>query len=351
MSAGRFRGIDRQRRRQRFERPLIDADAHPSCSAPPDAIEPLEDDLLRLIFTCCHPALSPEARTALTLREVCGLTTEAVAAALLLKPGAVAQRIVRAKRRIRQARIPYEVPDRAALPGRLEDVHRVVYLLFNEGYHASGGDRLTRVDLCAEAIRLARLLCELLAEPRTDGLLALMLLQHARRAARQDAAGDLVPLDEQDRSLWDRAAIAEGDRLLRDALVRGPADGYALQAAIAAVHATTGRAEDTDWHEIVGLYELLERVQPSPVVRLNRAAAIAMRDGPAPALAMLETLLASGELHDYRIAQAVRADLLRRLGRRAEAAGAYRTALSISGSAPERRFLQRRLDAVVDAAP
>ena len=309
----------------------------------PDAVE---DDLLRLVFTCCHPALAPDARVALTLREVCGLTTEAIARAFLVTPTTIAQRIVRAKAKIRDARIPYEVPDRAELPERLASVSRVVYLVFNEGYLASSGESLTRADLSAEAIRLARLLVALLDEPETAGLLALMLLHESRRAARTTASGDAVPLEEQDRTRWDAALVAEGEALTVRALSARPVGPYALQAAIAAVHAAAATAADTDWHEIAGLYDVLFDAEPTPVVALNRAVAIAMRDGPAAGLALVDDLLADGALAGYRLAHAAHADLCRRLGRVEEARAAYARALELTELAPERRVLERRLAAL-----
>ncbi len=346
ISAGRFKAID-QLRRQRRMIPLGDvagqveamADAAPA----PDEREAVEDDSLRLIFTCCHPSLSEDACIALTLREVCGLTTEAIAHACLIAPTTLAQRIVRAKAKIRDAGIPYEVPDADALPGRLHHVLRVVYLVFNEGYSASQGADLMRQDLAAEAIRLARLLRDLLPEPEVLGLLALMLLQDSRRAARATTTGDLIPLDEQDRSLWDRAAIAEGAALVRQALGSRRVGTYSLQAAIAAVHAEAPRPEETDWTEIVGLYDALCRIEPSPVVLLNRAVAVAMRDGPEAGLALVGPLIEAGGLGRYHLAHAAQADLLRRLGRSAEAREGYRAALDLTQQEPERRLLRRRM--------
>ena len=345
VSTGRFKAIDRLRRRARFEVSTPDVVTLPEALTPTDEAAPdaLEDDLLRLVFTCCHPSLSPEARVALTLREICGLTTEAIAHAFLAPPTTIAQRIVRAKAKIRDARIPYEVPDRAALPERLASVSRVVYLVFNEGYLASSGDSLTRPDLSDEAVRLGRLLLELLDEPECAGLLALMLLHESRRAARTTAAGDAVPLEEQDRSRWDAALIAEGEALTVRALSSGRAGPYALQAAIVAVHAAAATAADTDWHEIVGLYDVLLHLEPSAVVALNRAVAIAMRDGAAAGLVLVDALIAEGALAGYRHAHAVRADLCRRLGRDAEAREAYGQALALAELAPERRLIERRL--------
>ena len=348
VSAGRFKAIDSQRRQARFSS-LEDqpgaADALLAMEPEPDE-HAVADDPLRLVFTCCHPALQPEAQVALTLREVCGLATEQIASAFLVTTPTLAQRIVRAKGKIRTAGIPYEVPGRAELPARLDSVLRVVYLVFNEGYAASAGDSLLRQDLSAEAIRLGRLLVDLLPEPEALGLLALMLLHESRRPARVTADGDLVPLEEQDRSLWDRALINEGLALVDRAFAGGEIGPYTLQAAIAALHAGVESAGDTDWVEIAGLYELLARAQPSPVVELNRAAAIAMRDGPAVGLALIDALLARGELAGYHLAHAARADLCRRLGRHREARAAYAQALALVRQDPERRYLQRRLAAL-----
>jgi RNA polymerase sigma-70 factor (ECF subfamily) len=346
VSAGRFKAIDAMRRRARFDARLADVAEHLRASAP-DPAEPdddgVEDDRLRLVFTCCHPALAPDARIALTLREVCGLTTEEIARAFLTSPPTLAQRIVRAKNKIRDARIPYQVPQRADLPERLDAVLHVVYLVFNEGYSASSGGSLTRADLSGEAIRLGRLLVELLPEPEAVGLLALMLLHESRRAARTTVGGELVLLDEQDRSLWNRGQIAEGCALVEQALRSRRFGPYTLQAAIAAVHAEAHTAAGTDWAQIVGLYDVLLRADPSPVVELNRAAAVAMRDGPAAGLALIDALLARGELADYHLAHSARADLLRRLGRTDDARVAYERALALARQEPERRFLARRL--------
>jgi RNA polymerase sigma-70 factor, ECF subfamily len=312
-------------------------------AAPDRDRDDIEDDRLRLIFTCCHPALSSDARVALTLREVCGLTTEEIARAFLVPPPTLAQRIVRAKAKIRDAGIPYRVPERRDLPERLDTVLQVVYLVFNEGYSASSGESLTRADLSAEAIRLGRLLLELLPEPEVMGLLALMLLHESRRAARTTDTGELVLLEEQDRSRWDAAAIAEGVALIERALATRRVGQYTIQAAISAVHAEAPTAAQTDWAQIVALYEVLARVEPSPVIELTRAVAIAMRDGPAAALPLVDALLADGRLAGYHFAHAARADFCRRLGRTDEARAAYEAALRLARIEPERRFLQRRL--------
>jgi RNA polymerase sigma-70 factor (ECF subfamily) len=351
VSAGRFKAVDRLRRRARFDAAVkeiaVDPDA-PDPSAWPDPLaleeETVADDQLRLIYTCCHPALSPDAQVALTLREVCGLTTEAIASAFLTGAPTLAQRIVRAKAKIRQDRIPYETPAPDDVAGRLASVLHVIYLVFNEGYSASSGESLGRADLAAEAIRLGRLLCVLTPEREARGLLALMLLQDSRRRARASAEGDLVLLSDQDRSLWDQGQITEGQALVRVALMAGPAGPYALQAAIAAVHADALHADATDWAEIVGLYDALIAVQPSAVVELNRAAAVAMRDGPVEGLALIDAILVRGDLADYHLAHAARADLCRRLGKTEEARAAYLRALTLARQEPERRYLQRRLD-------
>jgi RNA polymerase sigma-70 factor (ECF subfamily) len=347
VSAGRFKAIDAIRRRARHDATVNELGEQRGAEVDDSLVdqdpEGIEDDRLRLIFTCCHPALAPEARLALTLREVCGLTTEQIASAFLTAPATLAQRIVRAKSKIRNAKIPYEIPSRAELPERLDTVLHVVYLLFNEGYSASSGESLTRPDLSAEAIRLGRLLLELLHEPEVMGLLALMLLQESRRAARTSAEGDLILLEDQDRSLWNREQISEGTTLVERALVSRRFGPYTLQAAIAAVHADAPSADKTDWDEIVALYGLLARVDPSPVIELNRAVAIAMRDGPHAGLELIDKLLERGELSDYHLAHSARGELCRRLGKANEARAALGKALELAKQEPERRFLERRL--------
>ena len=346
VSAGRFKAIDTLRRRARFDASQSEIAERLHAEVEDPAVlaeEELEDDRLRLVFTCCHPALPADAQVALTLREVCGLTTEEIARAFLVAPSTLAQRIVRAKNKIRVARIPYEVPPREALPERLDSVLHVVYLVFNEGYAASSGESLTRHDLSGEAIRLGRLVVELLPEAEAMGLLALMLLHESRRDARSTPSGELVLLDAQDRSLWNRQMIEDGSALVTRALSTRRFGPYTLQAAIAAVHADAASAEATDWDEIVGLYDVLLLAEPSPVVELNRAVAVAMRDGPAEGLALIDALLARGALADYHLAHSARADLCRRLGRLEEARAAYRKALGLTQLAPERRFLEKRL--------
>jgi RNA polymerase sigma-70 factor (ECF subfamily) len=346
VSTGRFKAIDGMRRRARFNASLMEL-AQRLETARGDAEEEddntVDDDRLRLVFICCHPALAPEAQVAMTLREVCGLTTDEIARAFLTKPTTIAQRIVRAKAKIRATNIPYVVPSETELPDRLDAVLRVVYLVFNEGYSASSGDSLLRHDLSGEAIRLGRLLVHLLPEPEALGLLALMLLHDARRAARTTPTGDLILLEDQDRSLWNREQIAEGVSLVERALASRQVGPYTIQGAIAAVHAHAPSSSATDWSQIVGLYDLLMRATPSPVIGLNRAAAIAMRDGPLAGLALIETILDEGELTNYHLVHAARADLCRRLGRNREAVASYKKALSLTQQEPERRFLERRM--------
>jgi RNA polymerase sigma-70 factor (ECF subfamily) len=347
VSTGRFKAIDRMRRQATFEDKrdeiarLLNDDA--PITAPMNDDGEIGDDRLRLIFTCCHPALSPDARVALTLRTVGGLTTEEIAHAFLMPAPTLAQRIVRAKNKIRHARIPYEIPSQAEMPRRLDGVLAVIYLIFNEGYSASSGATLTRADLSTEAIRLGRLLVELTPDPEALGLLALMLLHDSRRAARTSSSGEVLVLEEQDRTLWRRDQIDEGSRMAEQALRSARFGAYALQAAIAAVHAEATTAAATDWRQIVAIYDVLMRAQPSPVVALNRAAAVAMADGPGHGLAIIERLLAGGALDGYQLAHAARADLLRRMGRRAEALTAYRSALALTLQEPQRRYIVRRI--------
>jgi RNA polymerase sigma-70 factor (ECF subfamily) len=346
VSAGRFKAIDTLRRRAKFEAPLAELAErldHDTSGTIGQDDQDIEDDRLRLIFTCCHPALLPDARVALTLREVCGLTTEAIASAFLTTPPTLAQRIVRAKAKIRDARIPYEVPSRAELPERLDTVLQVIYLVFNEGYAASSGESLTRPDLSSEAIRLGRLMVELLPEPEAMGLLALMLLHESRRAARTSPDGDLILLEDQDRSRWNRDLIVEGLALVERATSSRQFGLYTLQAAIAAIHAAAPTVAATDWAQIVGLYDLLLQVAPSPVVEVNRAVAVAMRDGPAAGLAQIDVIMARGDLAGYHQAHVARAELCRRLGSKAEARASYQRALDLAQQEPERRFLKQRL--------
>ena len=344
VSAGRFKAIDRLRRSGRFKllAPELQRDLEAEEDQMPPDREPIEDDTLRLIFTCCHPVLPPDAQIALTLREVCGLTTEEIASAFLSKPPAIAQRIVRAKSRIRDEQLPYEVPTPAEWPDRLDSVLHTIYLIFNEGYDASCGDALIRQELCDEAIRLARLLKQLHSTPDIDGLLALMLLHQSRAKTRQTDAGDIVLLEDQDRAFWDRDLIAEGTALAQLAFAAPPVGTYTIQALIAATHAAAREARDTDWSRIASLYDLLLRAEPGPITELKRAVAIAMRDGPEAGLALVEPL-DSGPLTTYRFAHAAKADLLRRLGRNAESRAAYEHALSLTGQGAEQRFIERRL--------
>jgi RNA polymerase sigma-70 factor (ECF subfamily) len=346
VSAGRFKAIDAMRRRARYDAALAEFAKEVDIAAE-DPLEggdhDIDDDRLRLIFTCCHPALSAEAQIPMTLREVCGLSTEEIARAFLTKPATIAQRIVRAKSKIRDARIPYEIPAPSELPARLDAVLRVIYLVFNEGYSASSGESLTRAELSAEAIRLGRLLLNLQPEPETTGLLALMLLQESRRAARTSPDGNLILLEDQDRSLWHRGHITEGLALVEQALSSRRFGPYTLQAAIAAVHAEALDAAKTDWTQIVGLYDVLLRVEPSPVVELNRAVAVAMRDGPLAGLELIEAILSRGDLTEYHLAHSAHAELCRRLGRMEQARQSYQRALRLARQEPERRFLNRRL--------
>lgn len=352
ISTGRFKAIDRLRRSARFENTDTSVIDRVEATQPPEpSDDDVEDDRLRLIFTCCHPALSPDAQIALTLREVCGLTTEEVAHAFLTPAPTLAQRIVRAKSKIRDARIPYEIPSRTDLPERLDSVLHVVYLVFNEGYLASSGESLTRADLSGEAIRLGKLLVELLPEPEAIGLLALMLLHEARRVSRATPSGEMILLEDQDRSLWNRAQIDDGVALVERALASRRFGPYTLQAAIAAVHAEARDAGSTDWRQIVGLYDVLLRTDPSPVIELNRAAAVGMSDGPEAGLALIDAILVRGDLTDYHLAHAARGDLCRRLGRIEEAIGSYETALELVTQEPERRFLTRRLEELRSTSP
>ena len=352
ITTGRFKALDSLRRRARFDAALPAlaaqiADGADSSEGWGDE-DTIEDDQLRLIFTCCHPALSPEARVALTLREVCGLTTEEIARAFLIAPPALAQRIVRAKAKIRDAGIPYQIPSRDDLPERMDTVLHVIYLVFTEGYSASSGETLTRPDLSGEAIRLARLLYAFLPEPEVTGLLALMLLHESRRAARTSLAGDLVLLADQDRSLWNQNLIAEGKELVERALVSRRFGPYSLQAAIAAIHAGADHPAATDWGQIIGLYDVLLRATPSPVIELNRAVAVAMRDGPEAGIALIDTLLAQGDLSGYYLAHAARAELCRRLGKTTDAQMSYERALNLAQQEPEKRFLSGRLNELAD---
>jgi len=345
VSTARFKAIDRLRRRSRLDRAAAELARRIEAEMEDQPMDEasIADDSLRLIFTCCHPAISPDAQVALTLREVCGLTTEEIAHAFLTAPSTLAQRIVRAKIKIRDAGIPYEVPAQAALPERLDAVLRVVYLVFNEGYSASSGPAITRADLSAEAIRLGRLLVQLLPDPEAQGLLALMLLQDSRQLARHAADRELILLADQDRSLWDKTKISEGLRLTESAFESGEVGAYAIQAAIAGIHAKAPHAERTDWPGIAALYDLLQRAAPSPIVDLNRAVAIAMRDGPEAGLILIQSILERGDLADYHLAHSASADLYRRLGRKQDAEAAYQRALVLAKQEPERRFVEKRL--------
>ena len=349
VSTGRFKAIDGIRRHTRQDASLDELakqleSATTSIDEEQQEDEHLDDDRLRLIFTCCHPALPPEAQVAMTLREVCGLTTEEIARAFLTKASTIAQRIVRAKAKIRGARIPYEVPPEEELPDRLDAVLRVVYLVFNEGYSASFGDTVTRHDLCGEAIRLGRVLIQLLPQPDAMGLLGLLLLQDSRQAARTSATGELILLEDQDRSLWNREQISEGVSLVRRAVATEPVGSYTFQAAIAGIQAQAPDSTATDWAGIVGLYDVLIQLDPSPVIELNRAVAVAMRDGPLAGLEIVDAILARGELGNYHLAHAARADFFRRLGRTKEARASYQRALSLTQQEPEQRFLEKRLN-------
>ena len=346
VSTGRFKAIDGMRRHARFDASLDQVADQLEADTVDLAVQidrSIEDDELRLIFTCCHPALSQEARIALTLREVCSLTTEEIAHAFLTTPATLAQRIVRCKAKIRDARIPYQVPTQSELPDRLDAVLHVIYLVFNEGYSASSGQSLTRSDLSGEAIRLGRLLTELLPEPEVTGLLALMLLQESRRTARASATGDLILLEDQDRTLWNREHIIEGIALVEQSLSSRRFGPYTLQAAIAAVHSEAPTAGETDWAQIVGLYDILLRAEPSPVIELNRGVAVAMRDGPQAGLDLIDSIIARGDLAEYHLAHSARAELCRRLGKTAEARSSYERALALTQQEPERRFLEGQM--------
>ena len=346
VSTGRFKAIDKLRRRARFDNSLEELASELEEALEPAEAETVEDDRLRLIFTCCHPALTADAQIALTLREVCGLTTEEIASAYLTGTPTLAQRIVRAKNKIRDAGIPYQVPERDELPERMEPVMRVIYLIYNEGYSASSGSSLLRHDLSSEAIRLGRMMLQLLPEAEIKGLLALMLLTESRRLARASAEGDLILLEDQDRTLWNRELIDEGLALVSQAFVSGEVGTYTLQAAISAAHATADRFSDTDWGQIITLYDLLLQAEPSPLVELNRAVAVAMRNGASAGLALVDAIIERGDLTEYRLVYAARADLCRRLGKHAEARSAYQQALSLTRQEPERRFLLKQLDAL-----
>lgn len=346
VSAGRFKAVDAIRRRKRFDdsMPELAGRLDESTTASPEITdEGLEDDRLRLIFTCCHPALGPEAQVALTLREVCGLKTEEIASAFLTTPSTIAQRIVRGKAKIRDAKIPYQIPSMSELPDRLDAVLAVIYLVFNEGYYASSGESLTRPALSEEAIRLGRLLVELLPDAEVQGLLALMLLQESRHVARTTPTGDVVLLEDQDRTLWNQSQIVEGRKLMDEVLTSGRIGVYTIQAAIASVHAVAASAAETEWGQIVSWYDLLDRVEPSPIVELNRAVAVAMRDGPQVGLELIDSILNRGELAEYHLAYAARGDLCRRLGRVEDARESYQRAFALAKQDPERRFLQKRL--------
>jgi RNA polymerase sigma-70 factor (ECF subfamily) len=349
ISTARHKAIDRIRRKSRFEEelePRLDAGTLDVATVPDFYSGEIPDDRLRLIFTCCHPALALDAQIALTLRTLCGLETDEIARAFLVPPATMAQRLVRAKGKIRDARIPYVVPETREMTERVDAVLHVIYLVFNEGYSASSGGSITRSDLSSEALRLGRLLVELQPDPEAIGLLAMMLLHESRRAARSSPVGDIVLLEEQDRNLWNREQIAEGTELVERALASGRPGPYTLQAAISAVHSNSAVAAATDWRQIVALYDVLEQMSPSPIVELNRAVAVAMRDGPAAGLALIDSILKRGDLESYHLAHSARAELCRRLGRKDEARAAYERALSLTRQEPERRFLQKRLSEV-----